>query len=448
MTTDTAETIVLGMGITGVACIRFLMQHGVRLHVMDSRPNPPNLSQLQQQFPELSYQVGGFDRARLCAAKEIVISPGLSLAQPDLIAAKEAGVNFISEIELFARYVNAPVIAITGSNGKSTVTTLVGEMAAQAGWQVRVGGNLGTAALELLTTPAPDLYVLELSSFQLEATQSLRPAAAVVLNISEDHMDRYDSLADYAAVKAKIYQQATTPVVNADDPMVLEMLTPEQARLSFSLQCQQATFSVCEHEQQLCLVTQQGQAVQALLPVSELPMSGSIMQANALAALALGQAVGLPMSDMLTALRQFRGLPHRCALVRRAGGVDWYNDSKGTNVGAAIAAIQTLARPKQLILIAGGDGKGADFGLLAEVAKQHLKACVVLGKDGEQIARLLRDVMPVQSVNDMQEAVAQAQQLAQEGDAVLLSPACSSLDMFRNYEHRGDVFSEAVLALS
>lgn len=448
LTADTAETIVLGMGVTGVACIRFLLQHGVRLHVMDSRPNPPNLSQLQQQFPELSYQVGGFDRARLCAAKEIVISPGLSLAQPDLAAAQALGMSIISEIELFARYVNAPVVAITGSNGKSTVTTLVGEMATQAGWQVRVGGNLGTAALDLLSTPAPDLYVLELSSFQLESTQSLRPAAAVVLNISEDHMDRYDSLADYAAVKAKIYQQATMSVINADDPMVLAMLSPTQARLSFSLQDQQANFCVGEQEQQPWLMYRQAHALQALLPVSELPMSGSIMQANALAALALGQAVGIPMSEMLTALRQFRGLPHRCALVKRAHGVDWYNDSKGTNVGATIAAIQTLSRPKQIVLIAGGDGKGADFSLLAELAKQHLRACVVLGKDGEQIGRLLRDAMPVQAVKDMHEAVTQAQQLAQAGDAVLLSPACSSLDMFRNYEHRGEVFSEAVLSLT
>jgi UDP-N-acetylmuramoylalanine--D-glutamate ligase len=447
-----AFTVVLGMGITGLASARFLAQRGQRVYVMDNREQPPYLAQcqaLQAVFPQqLFYKTGNFDSEILCQAEQIVISPGLALTHAEFAAAQQLGIPFISEIELFARHANAPVVAITGSNGKSTVTTLVGEMATQAGWQVRVGGNLGTPALDLLTHPAPDLYVLELSSFQLETTYSLETVAAVVLNISEDHMDRYDSLHAYAQAKARIYQHSRINVINADDPQVVALLDPQHQHSGFSLHCNRATFSVCHHHNKAWLIRHSNDTLTYLLPADELLLSGSIMQANALAALALGEAAGIPLEAMLTALRQFQGLPHRCRFVRRYQGIDFYNDSKGTNVGASIAAMQTLARPGQVILIAGGDGKGADFNPLAEVAATHLRACVTLGRDGDQIGDLLREIMPVVAVHTMAEAVLQAYRFAQAGDAVLLSPACSSLDMFNDYTHRGDVFTQLVLNLA
>lgn len=445
------ETVILGMGLTGIASARFLAAQGQIVHVMDNRDIPPglaNVQALQRQYPQLSYCVGHFDSNRLRQAREVIISPGLALSHPDFAAAQAIGVPFVSEIELFARYVNAPVVAITGSNGKSTVTTLVAQMAKAAGLTVQVGGNLGIPAVALLQTPPPDLYVLELSSFQLECTYSLRPAAAVVLNLSADHMDRYPSLLAYAQAKARIYHTETINVINADDPQVVAMLPAGYPALSFSLHSQQATFCVCQHQHADWLARYADDHLTPLLPVTDLLMSGQIMQANALAALALGEAVGLPMSAMLSALRHFHGLPHRCALVCRDQQVDWYNDSKGTNVGATVAAIQTLDRPGRLVLIAGGDGKGADFTPLVPIAAQQLRACVTLGQDGDKIGALLQPLLPVQAAIDMTDAVQKARQLAQPGDAVLLSPACSSLDMFRNYEHRGEVFTAAVLALT
>ncbi|MCV6636603.1 UDP-N-acetylmuramoyl-L-alanine--D-glutamate ligase [Candidatus Albibeggiatoa sp. nov. NOAA] len=440
-------TVVMGMGQTGIACTRFLLQQHVSVCVMDNRDNPPQLQKLQQLDPNISYLTGHFDAEILARAKEIVISPGLSLQEPALQTAIQANVPIISEIELFARYADAPVVAITGSNGKSTVTTLLGEMAKQAGWDARIGGNLGISALDLITHHRPDVYILELSSFQLETTYSLKPKAAVVLNVSEDHMDRYDSFAHYTATKQRIYQSCEHVVVNADDPLVVAMLQPAQSYLSFSLHCGRGTFSICPHKDESYFArNHETQFPTPLLPVKAAKLQGRIMQANMLAALALGEAIDLPMTAMLDAIQTFKGLPHRCQWVAQHQGVDWFNDSKGTNVGATVAAIQGLERPGQMILIAGGEGKGADFEPLAMMAGEHLKACVLIGRDAEVIQEAFEEYssVPVRVADSMETAISEAGQLAQSGDAVLLSPACASFDMFKGYEHRGQVFINAV----
>lgn len=441
-------TVIMGMGKTGTACAQFLTRKKVKVVVMDNRVKPPGLNTLQQNLPEINCLTGRFDAEQLAQATEIIISPGISQREPALALAQASGIPIISEIELFARYVNAPVVAITGSNGKSTVTTLVGEMAKQAGWQVQVGGNLGTPAIELLSDPAPDLYVLELSSFQLETTYSLNPKAAVVLNISEDHMDRYQQLEEYIFAKQRIYRGDGVVVINADDPRVVALLPPNRQSLSFSLQAQQGDFRVAQHEGELYLVRVQETVVTPLLPTKAVKLPGSMMRANILAALALGEAVGLPLLPRLEAIQSFAGLPHRCVWVAHKQGIDWYNDSKGTNVGATIAAIQNLDKLGHVILIAGGEGKGADFTPLAAAVSQHCRACVLIGRDAPLIAAVLGESVPVYHAQNMAAAVIQAATLASPGDAVLLSPACASFDMFNNYEHRGQVFETAVHQLA
>ena len=443
---DNNAIVIMGMGKTGIACARFLTKQGQNIKVMDNRPNPPSLKTLKQEFPHVPFTMGSFDAQQLASAKEIILSPGLSLQEPALIQAKAQGVPIIGDIELFARYVNAPVVAITGSNGKSTVTTLVGEMAKQAGWRVQVGGNLGTPALDLLCDPPPQLYVLELSSFQLETTYSLNPKAATILNISADHLDRYSSLADYIVAKKRIFQGDGTIVINADDSHVVALLEPLRQHLSFSLRCQRGNFSICSYQGEPYFIQTEANQNQLLLPTTSVLLRGAPMRANMLAALALGHAVELPMSAMVDAMRVFRGLPHRCEWIANHQGIDWINDSKGTNVGATVAAIQGLEKPGQIILIAGGEGKGADFSPLAETIEQHCRACVLIGRDATLIAKVLTEV-PVYYAKSMEEAVVQAATLAKTGDSVLLSPACASFDMFENYEHRGTVFVNAVKQL-
>lgn len=433
-------TVVVGLGKTGLACARHLRACGAEVAITDSRAQPPELERARQELPNVRLVLGGFDAELLAAAAEIVISPGVSLREPALAAAQVQGVPFVSEIELFARAAKAPVVAITGSNGKSTVTTLVGLMAERAGRDVAVGGNLGTPALELLRQPESELYVLELSSFQLEKTESLRPAAAVVLNISADHMDRYDSLADYAAAKQRIYPQAQVRVVNADDPAVVAMASTSNGA--------SVRFSVRGIEPQGWGVAQRGgeqwilRGHEPVLRVSELRIPGRHNLANALAALALGEAVGLSRPAMLTALREFSGLTHRTQWVGEANGVTWYDDSKGTNVGATLAAVAGMSQP--VVLIAGGEGKGQDFAPLKPALAERARAVVLIGRDAALIETAIAGAVPTVRAEDMDAAVKRAIELAQPGDAVLLSPACASFDMFKGYTHRGEVFCQAV----
>jgi UDP-N-acetylmuramoylalanine--D-glutamate ligase len=453
-------TVIMGMGKTGIACLQFLLRQNVLagskqqaktpLYIMDNRPQPPNIELVRQTG--VAHITGYFDAQILAQAQEIILSPGLAITEPALKLALASNVPIISEIELFSRYVDAPVAAITGSNGKSTVTTLLGEMAKQAGWDVRVGGNLGTPAIELLSKNKPDAYILELSSFQLETTYSLKPQVAAVLNISADHLDRYASFADYLRAKQRIYANCKLAVINADDALVVAMLRSGQKYLSFSLHCARADYSICKYNSAEYFVHYQtySRSPTTLLPVTATKLPGRMMQSNMLAALALADGLGIPMQDRLDAMQKFTGLAHRCQLVNNNHKIDWFNDSKGTNVGATIAAIQGLNRPGQIILIAGGEGKGADFTPLAQVIAQHIKFCILLGRDAKLIAAALEENSDIQPyfAKNMQDAVLQAKRLAQAGDAILLSPACASFDMFQNYEHRGQQFVSAINELS
>ncbi len=440
MADKTGRTLIIGLGKTGLSCARYLAARGIEVAVADSRAEPPGLATLREELPDVALFLGDYPEQVIARAEQVVVSPGVPLSHPALAAAAARGQDVIGDIELFARTARAPVAAITGANGKSTVTTLLGQMAQAADRNVRVGGNLGTPALELLQDSEPDLYVLELSSFQLEGTRSLNAAAATVLNITPDHMDRYRSLADYAAAKRRIFHGDGVMVLNADDPAVLAMAEPDRRVVHFTLGLPDAgDYGVRMHDGAEWLAC----GSEILLPVSALRIPGRHNIANALAALALGAALDLPPAAMLTTLRAFAGLPHRTQWVAARAGVTWYNDSKGTNVGATLAAVSGM--PGQVVLIAGGDGKGADFSPLRAVVAQKARAVILIGRDAPLIEAALANAAPVLHARDMDEAVQRAAAVAQPGDAVLLSPACASFDMYDNYEHRGRVFGDAVL---
>jgi UDP-N-acetylmuramoylalanine--D-glutamate ligase len=436
------DSVVVGLGHTGLSCLRYLTRQGQRCAVTDSRANPPQQETLRHEMPAVHLAAGGLDASLLQSAGQVVLSPGVPLSDPAVQAAQAAGVAVIGDIELFARAAKAPVVGITGTNGKSTVTTLVGEMCVAAGRRTAVGGNLGTPALDLLALES-QTYVLELSSFQLETTASLNCAAATVLNLSPDHMDRYADLAAYAAAKQRIYRGDGFMVVNADDPLVAGMTSPRRPLIRFGLG-PNTDFGLRKLDGRPWL-TQHGTA---LMPVAELKIAGLHNAANALAALALGAAIGLDMEAMLGVLKAFPGLPHRCQWVASKDGIDWYNDSKGTNVGSTIAAIDGLGAERQLVLILGGDGKGQDFAPLAEAMRGRVRAAVLIGRDAPSIRQAIEMTqvggIALADAKDLPGAVALCAELAQSGDAVLLSPACASLDMFENYAHRGRVFVEAV----
>ncbi len=452
--TQALRTLIVGLGETGYSVARFLAGRGVSIAGTDSRAQPPALERLREFLPDVALFLGSFDPAAFDAADQLIVSPGVSLNEPVIVTARARGVPVLGDIELFARHVDAPVVAITGSNGKSTVTTLFGAMAKHCGFDARVGGNLGIPALDLLTesrrrddpaavkhqSSAPTLYVLELSSFQLESTHSLRTRAAVVLNISADHMDRHASLEDYAAAKQRIFARSEVMVLNADDPLVTAMLEPRRRVLRFGLRtpADEQFYGI----RNVGISTWLARGDTHLIDVRELRIAGRHNWANALAALALGDAAGLPMNLMLEALSQFAGLPHRMQKVGETQGVTFYDDSKGTNVGATLAAIS--GAPGPVVLIAGGEGKGQDFALLRAALKSKGRAVVLIGRDAPVIEAALAGVVPTVNAVDMDEAVARARALAQPGDCVLLSPACASFDMFRNYAHRGEMFCAAV----
>jgi UDP-N-acetylmuramoylalanine--D-glutamate ligase len=440
-----AKTLIVGLGATGLSCARYLAAQGVQVAVADSREKPPGLDALLAEFPDIAVFLGPFDERLFDTAERLVVSPGVPVSTPQIDAARRRGVPVLGDIELFVRAARAPVVAITGSNGKSTVTTLLGEMAAASGLRAAVGGNLGIPALQLLDD-AVELYVLELSSFQLETTESLQAAVATVLNVSPDHMDRYPDLESYAAAKARAVHGAGVGVFNADDPVVAAMGGADDAWF-FTLGESQhdKMFGVCEIDGQVYLC----RGEQPLLGVDELKIPGLHNRANALAALTMGSALGLDLQAMLDVLRGFRGLPHRTEFVAERDGVSWYNDSKGTNVGASIAALRGLDRgdASRTVLIAGGDCKGADFSPLGEVLAACARAVVLIGRDAPMVAACVPESVPQVRAGDITDAVAKAAELALPGDRVLLSPACASFDMFTGYAQRGDRFMQAVREL-
>ncbi|WP_236200805.1 UDP-N-acetylmuramoyl-L-alanine--D-glutamate ligase [Pseudomonas pseudonitroreducens] len=438
--------IVVGLGKSGMSLVRYLARQGVPFAVADTRANPPELATLREQYPQVEVRCGDLDADFLCRAQELYVSPGLSLRVPALVEAAARGVRLSGDVDLFARHAKAPIVAITGSNAKSTVTTLVGDMAKAAGKRVAVGGNLGTPALDLLADDV-ELYVVELSSFQLETCERLNAEVATCLNVSEDHMDRYDGMADYHLAKHRIFRGAKQVVVNRADALSRPLIADNVPCWTFGINKPDfKAFGLIEEGGEKWLAFQ----FDKLMPARELKIRGAHNQSNALAALALGHAVGLPFEPMLQTLREFAGLAHRCQWVRERNGVNFYDDSKATNVGAALAAIEGLGADidGKLLLIAGGDGKGADFHDLRGPVAQHCRAVVLLGRDAELVGAAIGNAVPKVRVNTLEEAVEHAADLALPGDAVLLSPACASLDMFKNYEERGRLFAKAVEELA
>ena len=432
------QKVIAGLGKTGMSCVRYLSQFKEKIAIVDNRECPPYIEELKTKFPEIPLSLGKLDPFYLNQAREIIVSPGIPLTEEALINAQKNGAIIIGDIELFAQAAHAPIAAITGSNGKSTVTTLLGEMAKKAQLSVKVGGNLGIPALDLLDKQA-ELYVLELSSFQLETTNSLKADAAVVLNITPDHMDRYQTLDEYRDAKQRIYAHSKIAIINRNDPYSYTHAPLPNKIISFGLDKPEAHNFGYANGYLL-------HGEKKLLASSELKIKGQHQIANALAALALGSALNLPMTAMLNALREFPGLAHRCQWIIKHKKVDWYNDSKGTNVGATKAAIDGLGAEinGKIILIAGGIGKDADFSPLRESAIKYVRTVILIGKDAQKISAALKSDVDKTLAKDMQDAVKIAYLKAKEGDAVLLSPACASFDMFNNFEHRGDVFIAAI----
>ena len=445
------RVLVLGLGETGLSLARWLVAQGARVRAADSRELPPALAILRVELPQVEIHCGAFRDELLDNIELIAISPGVPLADPFVARAVARGIPVVGDIELFAQHLatsdyqlTTKIIAITGANGKTTVTSMVGAMCRAAGLDTMVAGNISPAVLDALLQRKgrqPDVWVLELSSFQLETTYSLNADAAAVLNVSEDHLDRYADMGAYAAAKARIFRGTGVQVLNRDDARSLGMALPERKPVTFGLNEPPGGHDWGVKRDGRDIWLEQGQ--QRVLNAHELQVAGLHNAANALAALALCRAIGLPLAPLLDALRAFKGLPHRVEPVAEINGVIYYDDSKGTNVGATVAALQGLGRPA--VLIAGGDGKGQDFTPLSPVVAQHARAVVLIGRDADRIAAALKNCgVPVVRARDMADAVRQGAALAQPGDAVLLSPACASFDMFRNYAHRAEVFVGAV----
>jgi UDP-N-acetylmuramoylalanine--D-glutamate ligase len=436
------RAVIVGLGRTGISCARYLHARGWRLAVTDTRAAPPELAALQALDAAIPVSLGALDTRLLAGAVCVVASPGVSLAAPFFTEARRLGLEIVGDVELFARAAHAPVVGITGTNGKSTVTTLLGRMAGRAGLKVQVGGNLGAPALELLDA-ATELYVLELSSYQLETTESLHCRAAAVLNVSPDHLDRYADVAAYAAAKARLFARCDIAVINLDDPLVVAMPHAAARTLSFSLRAAiGADYAIARSEGAWWLTRRD----EPLLPLAAMKIKGLHNAANALAALALGEALGLPQAAMLEELRSFAGLAHRSQWVADLDGVSYVDDSKGTNVGATLAAVAGMEGP--LVMILGGEGKNQDFTPLAAAFRGKVRCAVLIGRDAAALEQVLGGVCPVARATTLPAAVAAAAAAAQPGDTVLLSPACASFDMFRDYAHRGAVFAQAVRELA
>lgn len=457
--------IVVGLGETGLPTALWLARHGARVTAADSRSAPPSLAALQAALPDIEVRLGAFDDNTFADADLLVTSPGVPVATPAIAAAAARGVPVVGDVELLAQAIEGKptkVIAITGSNGKSTVTTMVGEMCKAAGLDTVVAGNIGLPVLQALSDyetqgRLPDVWVLELSSFQLETTSSLKPAAATVLNVSEDHLDRYAGMREYAAAKARIFAGLGVMVLNREDGWCRGMALAGRDIVWFGADTPRngSEYGLVATGDDFSLRAGDYEMMKA----SDLPLAGLHNAVNALSAIALCRAIGLATGPLVAALKAFRGLPHRVEFVAEVAGVRYYDDSKGTNVGATEAALKGMTQP--VVLIAGGDGKGQDFRPLVPACERICRAVLLIGRDGPLLAEALNEAqsqlvtendegeafLPVLQVPTLEMAVQMAANLAEPGDAVLLSPACASLDMFRNYHHRAEVFIAAVKAL-
>jgi UDP-N-acetylmuramoylalanine--D-glutamate ligase len=446
------KVLVLGLGDTGLSMTRWLARRGAIVSAADTRAEPPHAAELRRDLTAVTLECGEFRDASLRAVDLIAISPGIDRRTPVIAAAVARGVPIAGDIELFAQALPPAVssmpkiIAITGTNGKSTVTRMAGDICAAAGYDTIVAGNIGTPVLDALTEiengrRAPDAFVLELSSFQLETTASLEADAATMLNLSEDHLDRYDGIEDYAAAKARIFHGSGAQIVNREDARSAAMAQPGREVWSFSTDgpSSERAWGIAQRDGRPALA----RGTHTLMPVADLPVAGLHNAANALAAGALCHAIGIADAPIVKALRAYQGLPHRVETIAVIDGVTYYDDSKGTNVGSTVAALNGFTQP--VVLIAGGEGKGQDFGPLREPVRHHARAVVLIGRDRERIAAAIAGAgVAIERAESMDEAVQLARAASRHGDVVLLSPACASYDMFKNYGHRGDVFATAV----
>tara|TARA_B100001179_G_scaffold222788_1_gene199571 strand:- start:698 stop:2056 length:1359 start_codon:yes stop_codon:yes gene_type:complete len=438
------DAVIVGLGKTGLSCFRYLSNQGLNVAITDSREEPPELLELKAEFESASVYLGQINEQVLLASDQIILSPGVSLDNKSIKLSIENNIPVFGDIELFCQKAQAPIIAVSGSNGKSTVTTIVAEMTRLAGLKTYVGGNIGIPALDLLSDSTPDLYVLELSSFQLETTYSLNAHASVVLNVSPDHMDRYSSLKDYANTKKRIYSGQGLMVLNKDEEYIHSIIDSKRDTIYFSLGAPEGeNFGLINHNNEVWL----SQGNEKIINKNQLKIKGEHNISNALAAMALAGAVNVPTNIMADVLKNFTGLEHRCQLVREIDNVSWYNDSKATNVGACIASITGLCELGNIILIAGGDSKGADLSGLNPIVKKYIKRVFLFGIDANKLADVMGSDVDKEFVNNMNEAVKGASKIADPDDIVLLAPACSSLDMYKNYQQRGDAFISAIDAL-
>jgi len=422
---------------------RYLARNDVEAIYLDSRDEPPGIDDLQEICPTAEVHTGDISDKLIKSASRIIASPGIADSDPFIVAARKAGVDVVSDVELFTAEAQAPIVAITGSNGKSTVTTLLALMCDASGKTGLAGANLGEPALDLLLEETPDLYVLELSSFQLQRTSSLPTAVSVLLNVSPDHLDWHKDEDEYRAAKYRIFDQAEAVVFNRDDEDIARHLPDGVPALSFGLdEPEQDEYGLRVDTDEVFLA----RGEQLLLAASDLALVGTHNQANCLAALAAGQLIGLEMSAMLQVLNEFPGLPHRMQAVGESRGIRYINDSKATNVGAAIASVDSVQGA--VVLIAGGQGKGGDFDRLATSTCGHVRAVILIGEDAPKLAEAFEGLAPTQHASDMHAAVRQAAALAETGDTVLLAPACASFDQYPNYLARGEDFAAAVEALA
>ena len=431
---------VIGLGATGYSVVRYLRARGLDVVVLDSRSNPPLAQQLSDNYPEIESHFGEFDYAHIAQMSLVVASPGVALTEPVLREAKYEGARIVGDIELFLEENQSPVIAVTGSNGKSTVVTLVGQMCKYSGLHTLVAGNIGLPALDALTDQKSfDVAVLELSSFQLETTYQVPAESAAILNVSADHMDRYDSMGDYVLAKARILRGAKRVVLPKHDEQ-LKQISNVSDVLHFDLDepSKESDFGVKRQSNYRWLM----HGDERLIKLSDIPLIGLHNVKNVLSAFALVSFLKLPLSSLVEAVKAFKGLSHRMQTVALEGNVAWVNDSKATNIGATSTALKNLE--KDVVWIAGGQGKGADFSELRDAVTSNVKQLILIGEDADQIESALDNLLPINKVQSMDEAVLLAHQLASDNSIVLLSPACASFDMYRGFEHRGQVFTSSV----
>lgn len=434
------KIVVLGAGLTGLSCVRFLHAHAIYCSVIDSRPNVIEVAEFEQSYPKCKLVLGIWDQKIISGADLLIVSPGIDMSKPEISSCITKQCLVIGDIELYCQLSETPILAVTGSNGKSTVVSLLHYLGNALGFNVQLGGNIGKPVLENIEQKI-DCLVLELSSFQLETLKSMKAIAGTVLNVSDDHLDRHKTFENYRAIKQRIYEQCQVAIINRDD-QATQVIKSHNNIISFGSDApMDGDFGL----EMFNGVTHLMFGKIKLIEANKLPIAGMHNALNCLAALALGHSAGWPVDEMAGLLSGFRGLAHRCQRVPSDDDIVWINDSKATNVGATLAAIkglsETISKGSRLILIAGGDGKGADFTPLSSVITQHIEHLFTLGKDGNKIAKLSDKSITVSTLED---AVLAAKKLARSGDTVLLSPACASIDMFKNFEERGQTFINAV----